>query len=120
MMEKLGFIGKFLRFIYTQVFLRFSKQIRDPYLIRVDNIYTDTVTNELKISFHIANKRVNQKMTVARFVKTDMIYLIDPLVVFEVGNQFGIHSEKLLIAKKTDTSLKKKCIAGLKRVFVDE
>lgn len=60
-MEKLSFIGKVLRFIYTRFFLRFSGQIRDPYLIRIDKIYPDNETNELSVSFHIANKRVGKK-----------------------------------------------------------
>ena len=119
-MEKMGFFSNFLRFIYTQFFLRFSGQIRDPYLIRIDNIFPDTETNELNVSFHIANKRVDQEMTVAKFIKTDMIYMVDPRIAFDMGHQFGAHSEKLLIAKKTDTSLKNKCITGLKRVFIDD
>ena len=118
-MQKMNFIGKFLRFIHTRIFLRFSGQIRDPYLIRVDNIATDPETNELMVSFHIANKRVNQDMTVAKFVTTDMIYLVDPRVVFDMGHQFGTHSEKLFIATKTVTGLKNKCVVGLRRVFVD-
>ena len=72
------------------------------------------------VSFHIANKRVEQDMTVAKFVVTDMIYLIDPRVAFDMGQQFGTHSEKLLTTTKENTSLKKKCMGGLKRVFVDE
>lgn len=119
-MDKMGFIGKFLRFIYTQIFLRFSGQIRDPYLIRIDNIYPNNETNELSVTFHVANKRIDQEMSVAQFVKTDMIYLVDPRAVFDMGHQFGEHSEKLLIANKTDSSLKNKCIRGLKRVFIDE
>lgn len=119
-MDKIGYIGNFLRFIYTQIFLRFSGQIRDPYLIRIDNIYSDPKTNELNVSFHIANKRIDQEMTVAKFVKTDMIYMVDPKIAFDMGHQFGSHSEKLLIADKTHTSLKHKCITGLKRVFIDE
>lgn len=118
-MEKWGLIGKVLRFIYTKLFLRFSGQIRDPYLIRVDKIDTDIETNELTVSFHIANKRISEDSTVAQFVKTDMIYLVDPRVVFEMGTQFGIHSEKLLTTQKTDMPFKQKCAVGLKRVFVD-
>lgn len=119
-MEKLGVGSIVLRFIYKQVFLRFSSQIRDPYLIRIDNIFTNSDTNELSVSFHIANKRINEDMTVAKFVKTDMIYLIDPRIVFDMGQQFGAHSEKLTIVQKTQPTLKNKCIAGLKRVFIDE
>lgn len=119
-MEKLGVGSIFVRFIYKQVFLRFSGQIRDPYLIRIDNIFTNSNTNELSVSFHIANKRINQDMTVAEFVKSDMIYLIDPRIVFDMGQQFGAHSEKLTIIQKRHPSLKNKCVAGLKRVFIDE
>lgn len=119
-MEKWGFIGKSLRFLYTKIFLRFSGQIRDPYLIRIDSVYPDIKTNELTVSFHIANKRIGEKMSVAKFVATDMIYLVDPCVIFDIGQQFGAYSEKLLRTNKEETSLKKKCISGLKRVFVDE
>lgn len=119
-MEKWGVIGKSLHFLYTKIFLRFSGQIRDPYLIRVDSVYHDRKTNELTVSFHIANKRVGEEMTVAKFVATDMIYLVDPRVIFDIGQQFGAYSEKLLTTNREETSLKKKCIGGLKRVFVDE
>ena len=119
-MENLGFIGKCLRFIYIKIFLRFSGEIRDPYLIKVDKIYTRTETNELNVSFHIANKRIGRDMTVDKFVATDMIYLVDPRVVFSMGNQFGVHSEQLLTTNKANISLKNKCISGLKRVFIDE
>lgn len=119
-MEALSLGNKFLRFIYKQVFLRFSGQIRDPYLIRIDNIFTDSNSNELSVSFHIANKRINQDMTVATFVKSDMIYLIDPRIVFDMGQQFGAHSEKLTITQKTQPTLKNKCVAAFKRVFIDE
>lgn len=118
-MENDGLVGKFLRLIHTKIFLRFSGQIRDPYIIRVDNIYTDAETNELMVSFHIANKRVNQNMTVAQFVASDMICLIEPRVIFDMGHQFGVHSETLLVTKKPDHNLKSRCMAGLKRVFVD-
>ncbi len=119
-MEKLGLGSKFLRFAYKQIFLRFSGQIRDPYLIRIDNIFTNPSTNELSVSFHVANKRINQDMTVAEFVKSDMVYLIDPRIVFDMGLQFGAHSEKLAIIQKTQPTIKSKCVAGLKRVFIDE
>lgn len=111
---------KFLRFIYQHLFLRFAGQIREPYLIRIDNIYSAPDSNELSVAFHIANKRVNQEMSVAEFVKTGMIYLVDPRIVFDIGQQFGSHAEKLFITKKTKSSLKRKCILTLKRVFVDE
>lgn len=114
-MEKWGFIGKSLRFLYTKIFLRFS-----GHLIRIDSVYSDIKTNELTVSFHIANKRIGEKMSVAKFVATDMIYLVDPRVIFDIGQQFGAYSEKLLRTNKEETSLKKKCISGLKRVFVDE
>ena|SRR3990167_7177237 len=93
-MEKWSQRNKFLRFIYQHVFLRFSSQIREPYLIRIDNIFTHPDSSELFVAFHIANKRVNQEMSVAEFVKTDMIYLVDPRIVFDMGQQFGAHSEK--------------------------
>lgn len=118
-MEK-GNIGvKFLHFVYKQFFLRFSGQIRNPYLIRIDNIFTDPQSQELSVSFHIANKRISQDLTVAEFVKTDMVYLIDPRVVFDMGQQFGAHSEKLAVIQKTAPTLKNKCFTGLKRVFID-
>jgi|GEM_PF-1434342 len=121
-MEKMGFISKFFRLIYKNIFLRFSRQIRDPYLIKVDNIYPDTLSNELKVSFHIANKRVEKDMSVAKFVKTNMLYLVDPMIVFHMGEQSGIHSEKLIaLHKKTDNpTSKSKCVNMLKRVFIDE
>lgn len=119
-MENWSQRNKFLRFIYQHVFLRFTGQIREPYLIRIDNIFTHPDTNELFVAFHIANKRVNQNMSVAEFVKTDMIYLVDPRIVFDLGQQFGAHSEKLVITQKKGPNLKKKCITGLKRVFIDE
>ncbi|HAU0512758.1 TPA: hypothetical protein JBG15_04350 [Legionella pneumophila] len=119
-MERLSSIGKLFRFIYKQIFLRFSNQIRNPYLIKVDKIYTDSETNELSIAFHIANKRVNQEMSVAEFVSTDMIYMIDPRVVFDLGQHYGSHSEKLVQINKPQTSIKTRCVTGLKRVFVDE
>ncbi len=119
-MDKWGVIGKLAHFLYTQTVVRFSGQIRNPYLIKVDSIYPDVATNELSVSFHIANKRVEQDMTVAKFVATDMIYMVDPRVVFDMGHQFGAYSEKLLTTHKPETSLKNKCIIGLKRVFVDE
>lgn len=119
-MEKWSLGIKFLRSVYQQVFLRFSGQVREPYLIRINNIFTDPATNELSVSFHIANKRVNQDMPVADFVKTDMIYLIDPRIVFDMGQQFGAHSEQLTILEKKQPSLKRKCVTSLKRVFVDE
>jgi hypothetical protein len=119
-MEKWSQRNKFLRFVYQQLILRFTRQIREPYLIRIDNIYTDPDSNELSVAFHVANKRVNQEMSVAEFVKTDMIYLIDPRIVFDMGQQFGSHSEKLLVNKKKDLNLKNKCVTTLKRVFIDE
>lgn len=119
-MEKWNQGNRFLRFFYQHLYLRFAGQIREPYLIRIDNIYTDTDSNELTVAFHIANKRVNQEMSVAEFVKTDMIYLVDPRIVFDMGQQYGSHSEKLIIAKKPESSLKKKCMTTLKRVFIDE
>ena len=100
--------------------LRFTGQIREPYLIRIDNIFTHPDSNELSVAFHIANKRVNQEMSVAEFVKSDMIYLVDPRIVFDLGQQFGAHSEKTALMKKNPSSLKAKCITGLKRVFIDE
>ena len=119
-MENWSQRNRFLRFIYQHVFLRFTGQIREPYLIRIDRIFTHTDTNELSVAFHIANKRVNQEMPVAEFVKSDMIYLIDPRIVFDIGQQFGAHSEQLAIVKKKQPSLKTKCVVGLKRVFIDE
>ena len=119
-MENWSQRNKFLRFIYQHLFLRFTGQIRDPYLIRIDNIFTHPYSNELSVAFHVANKRVNQEMSVAEFVKSDMIYLVDPRIVFDMGQQFGAHSEKLAITQKKQPSLKAKCINGLKRVFIDE
>lgn len=118
-MEQLNVKSSFLSLIYKQIFLRFSGQIRDPYLIRIDNIFTDPVTNELSVSFHVANKRINQEMTVAEFVKSDMVYLIDPRIVFDMGQQFGAHSETLNIIQKAPSTLKNKAYTGLKRVFID-
>jgi len=120
-MKKWGLWIKLLHFAYKQTILRFSGQIRDPYIIRVDNIFTTQDTNELSVSYHIANKRIVDHMTVAQFIKTDMIYLIDPRIVFDLGQQFGAHSEKLaIIQKNPQPSLKNKCVAGFKRVFIDE
>lgn len=119
-MKKWTLGSSFLRFFYQQIFLRFLGQIREPYLIRIDNIFTNPDSNELSVSFHIANKRVNQDMTVVNFIKSDMIYLVDPRVVFDIGQQFGVHSEKLAIRQKEPLNLKSKCVVGLKRVFVDE
>jgi len=118
-MEKLNG-NRLLHFVYQQLILRFTKQIREPYLIRIDNIYLDQENNELSVAFHIANKRVNQVMSVAEFVKTDMIYLVDPRIVFDIGQQFGSHSERLIIRRKIEPNLKRKCITTLKRVFIDE
>lgn len=112
--------SKFLHFIYQQVFLRFTGQIREPYIIRIDRIFTHPDTNELSVAFHIANKRVSQEMPVSDFVKSDMIYLIDPRIVFDMGQQFGAHSEQIAIVRKKQPSLKTKCVVGLKRVFIDE
>ncbi|HBD9385715.1 TPA: hypothetical protein KLD75_000174 [Legionella pneumophila] len=119
-MDKWNQGNRLLRFLYQNLYLRFTGQIREPYLIRIDNIYTDPDSNELTVAFHIANKRVNQDMSVAEFVKTDMIYLVDPRIVFDMGQQFGSHSEKLIVAKRAASSLKQKCVTTLKRVFIDE
>lgn len=119
-MEKCSKGNQFLRFIYQHMLLRFTKQIREPYLIRIDNICPNPNSNELSVAFHIANKRVNQEMSVAEFVKTDMIYLVDPRIVFDMGQQFGSHAEKLVLTQKKESSLKSKCITSLKRVFIDE
>lgn len=119
-MEKWSQGNKFLRFIYQHVVVRFVGQVREPYLIRIDNIFTAPDSNELSVAFHIANKRINQEMTVADFVKSDMIYLVDPRIVFDIGQQFGSHAEKLLVAKKENSSLKAKCVTSLKRVFIDD
>lgn len=119
-MEKRSFTSKLLRFIYQEIVLRFTSQIREPYLIRIDRIFTHPDTHELSTAFHIANKRINQEMPVSEFVKSDMIYLIDPRIVFDMGQQFGAHSEQLTIVQKNQPALKTKCIAGLKRVFIDE
>ncbi|AMV12880.1 hypothetical protein SCO11_09495 [Legionella pneumophila serogroup 1] len=119
-MEKRNQGNRFLRFFYQHLYLRFTGQIREPYLIRIDNIYTNPDSNELEVAFHIANKRVNQEMSIAEFVKTDMIYLVDPRIVFDMGQQFGSHSEKLIVAKKSEPSFKNKCLTTLKRVFIDE
>jgi len=105
-------MGKFslgnicFRNLYKQIFIRLSGQLRHPYLIRIDNIFNNPDTNELSVSFHIANKRINQNMTVAEFVKSDMIYLIEPRIVFDMGQQFGAHSEKCSIFQKTQSTLK--------------
>lgn len=112
--------NKFLRFIYQHMILRFTGEVREPYLIRIDNVFTHPESNELSVSFHIANKRVNQEMSVAEFVKTNMIYLVDPRIVFDMGHQFGAHSEKLVIRQIEQPGLKAKCITSLKRVFIDE
>ncbi|WP_133129061.1 hypothetical protein, partial [Legionella nagasakiensis] len=101
-----------LRFVYQQIIVRFTGQVREPYLIRIDRIFTHPDTNELSVAFHIANKRVNQEMPVAKFVKSDMIYLIDPRIVFDIGQQFGAHSEQLAIMEKKKPSLKTKCVVG--------
>lgn len=119
-MEEIGRENRFLRFIYQNIYLRITGQIREPYLIRIDNIFTDQDTNGLSVTFHIANKRVNQEMSVADFVKSDMIYLVDPRIVFDMGQQFGAHSEKHTITQKRQPSLKAKCVTSLKRVFIDE
>ncbi|MFT4059520.1 MAG: hypothetical protein QM652_08235 [Legionella sp.] len=119
-MENWSQSNKFLRFIYQHVILRFIGEVREPYLIRIDNLFTHPESNELSVAFHIANKRINQEMSVAEFVKTDMIYLVDPRIVFDMGQQFGAHSEKLVIKQKEQPSLKAKCITSLKRVFIDE
>lgn len=119
-MEKWSQRNKFLRFIYQHFVVRFVGQIREPYLIRIDNIFPDPHNNELSVAFHIANKRINQEMTVADFVKSDMIYLVDPRIVFDIGQQFGSHTEKLLVATKKNSNLKAKCVTSLKRVFIDD
>lgn len=119
-MEKWSQGNKFLRFIYQHIVVRFVGQVREPYLIRIDNIFTAPESNELSVAFHVANKRINQEMTVADFVKSDMIYLVDPRIVFDIGQQFGSHSEKLLVSKKESSSLKTKCVSSLKRVFIDD
>lgn len=118
-MSKFNLILKYVRVLYSEILLRFSNQIRDPYLIKIDKIYTSSDTNDLNVSFHIANKRVSQSTTVREFIKTDMIYLIDPRMTFEIGVQFGVHSEKLSAIEAKPT-LKNKCISGIKRVFIDE
>lgn len=118
-MKELSLLGKFFQFTYREIFLRFSGQIRDPYLIRIDKIFTDPDDTQLLISFHIANKRISQVMTVAQFVKSEMIYLVDPRLVFDIGQQFGTYSEKLLRVQKNQPGLKDRCINGLKRVFID-
>lgn len=112
--------NKFLRFIYQHVILRFIGEVREPYLIRIDNIFIHPESNELSVTFHIANKRVHQVRSVAEFVKTDMIYLVDPRIVFDMGQHFGSHLEKTVIKQKEQFSLKAKCITSLKRVFIDE
>lgn len=112
--------SKFIRFIYQHIYVRFTGLIREPYLIRIDRIFTHPDTHELSVAFHIANKRVNQEMSVSNFVKSDMIYLVDPRIVFDIGQQFGAHAEQLTLLQSEPTSLKKKCLTGLKRVFVDE
>ena len=38
-MEKWSQGNKFLRFIYQHVVVRFVGQVREPYLIRIDNIF---------------------------------------------------------------------------------
>jgi hypothetical protein len=116
------YIINFCKFLYANIFLRFSRQIRDPYLIKIDDISADIDTNQLKISYHIVNKRVYDNKTVDEFVKDGLIYLVDPRIVFELGQQYGSHSEKLILIKeKTKSStLKMKCLTGLKRVFIDE
>ena len=119
-MEKWNKLQRVLRFVYQQTYLRFKGQISEPYLIRIDSINSDPETNELLIAFHIANKRVSQEMSVAEFVKTDMIYLVDPRIVFDIGQQFGTHSEKVVLQKRQKPNLKAKCVTTLKRVFIDE
>ena len=112
--------NKILRFIYQHLFLIFTAQIREPYIIRVDHIFPNASTNELYITFHIANKRVSQEISVAEFVKSDMIYLVDPRVVFDIGQQFGGYAEKLDYTPQKQRHLKEKCVTSLKRVFIDE
>ncbi|MBA2648092.1 MAG: hypothetical protein H0U75_00590 [Legionella sp.] len=119
-MEKWSKRNRFFRFVYQHLLLRFAREIREPYLIRVDNICPHIKSNELSVDFHIVNKRVSQGMSVAEFVKTDMIYLVDPRIVFDMGQQFGSHAEKLLITKQKEPNFKSKCASTLKRVFIDE
>ncbi|RUQ81718.1 hypothetical protein [Legionella septentrionalis] len=118
-MKKWSLGSQYLSFIYKEIILRFSGQIREPYLIRIDKIFTCPVTNELSVAFHLANKRINQEMTVAKFVKSEMIYLIDPRIVFNIGEQYGAHCEKLNFQKRK-SDFGKKCITGIKRIFIDE
>lgn len=119
-MKKDNFLIKLFTFIYKQFFLRFSGQIRDPYLVRIDGIFLDEETNELSVSYHVANKRVSDTTSVSNFVLTDMIYLTDPRLVFDMGQQSGAYSEKIRTIKTKKTSLKDKCIKEIKRVFIDD
>lgn len=119
-MDVKGYVSKFFKCVYQQIYLRIAGRIREPYLIRIDRIFTHPDTNELTVSFHVVNKRVSQESSVSDFVKSDMIYLIDPRIVFDMGQQFGSHTEKLNLIEKKSPSLKTRCITSLKRVFVDE
>lgn len=119
-MEKWNLLSRFLRLVYQQFFLRFSGQIREPYIIKLDKIAPDLETNELMVSFHVANKRISETLSVTEFVKQDMIYLIDPKAVFYMGQQSGVHAEQLILLEKKHNNIKNKCVSALKRVFIDE
>ena len=82
-MEEKSFIGKYLHFLYTKFFLRFSGQIRDPYIIRVDDIYPDPETHELNVSFHVAMAvantaiasglaQINSSQSIERIIRNKM------------------------------------------------
>ena len=119
-MDKHNFFVRFARFLYVNLFLRFSSQIRQQYLIRIDGVFVNELDNELLVSYHVANKRVNETTSVDKFVSDGMIYLIDPILTFEMGRQHGSYSEQLKLVKKNKISIKNKCVTNLKRVFIDE
>ena len=109
-----------LRLFYSQIFLRFSKEIRNPYFLKIDKIFIDDESRELMITFHIINKRAISKTSVEEFIKNGFIYFIDPQMVFEIGSQYGSYVESIKIkSKKMNKNLKEEGIRIIKRVFVD-
>lgn len=117
MIEK-QFFQRIFRHIYQNTFLRFSNQIRDPYLIKIYKIEENSRTNELMVDFHVANKRANLSWSVDKFVNSSFLYLTDPKAIFEMGHEHGKYAEKILLTVKKN-SIKTKINNGIKRIFID-
>ena len=107
-------------FLYKNITLRFSKQIRNPYLISIADILHDKDTGEPIVYYNFINKRGAGHMSIKEFMNSEMYHLVNPKVIFQLGIEYGKYSERIPSLSKGESTKKNKVAHALKRVFIDE